>query len=158
MVFYDSLQVPEGSQTKCRASQLTHQPTPWTFPTHVLEFLVLLLAAQAVFLLLHACKLTHSQGKSTILMVFTGKDGDFCGRTVSFREGTAPRSFHANPCFRPQGGNCGCGLRCGDFSVLSKSLRTWIPKMMFFEGYLPSTNLLFWVSIFNFRRYMHWEC
>ena len=34
-----------------------------------------------------SCKLTVRHGKSTILMVFTRKDRDFHGRTVSFREG-----------------------------------------------------------------------
>ena len=34
-------------------------------------------------------KLTaKAHGKSTILMVFTRKDGDFHGRAVSFKEGT----------------------------------------------------------------------
>ena len=37
---------------------------------------------------LPSCKLTVRHGKSTILMVFTRKDGDFHGRTVSFREGS----------------------------------------------------------------------
>ena len=32
-------------------------------------------------------KLTNRHAKFTILMVFTRKDGDFHGRTVSFREG-----------------------------------------------------------------------
>ena len=38
--------------------------------------------------LLPSYKLTNRHGKSTILMVFTGKNGDFHGRTVSFREGS----------------------------------------------------------------------
>ena len=36
-----------------------------------------------------SCKLTVRHGKSTILMVFTRKDGDFHGQAVSFREGKA---------------------------------------------------------------------
>ena len=40
------------------------------------------------------CKLTvRWHGKSTILMVFTGKDRDFHGRTVSFREGNTWGSY-----------------------------------------------------------------
>ena len=35
-----------------------------------------------------SCKLTVRHGKSTILMVFTRKDGDVHGRTVSLPEGT----------------------------------------------------------------------
>ena len=37
----------------------------------------------------HSLKLTVRHGKSTILMVFTRKDGDFHGRAVSFREGSS---------------------------------------------------------------------
>ena len=36
---------------------------------------------------LPSCKLTNRHGKFTILMVFTRKDGDFHGRTVSLPEG-----------------------------------------------------------------------
>ena len=36
---------------------------------------------------LPSCKLTFRHGKSTILMVFTRKDGDFHGRAVSLPEG-----------------------------------------------------------------------
>ena len=45
---------------------------------------------------LHSCKLTVRHGKSTILMVFTRKDVDFHGRTVSFREATIYRGYKKN--------------------------------------------------------------
>ena len=45
---------------------------------------------------LHSLKLTFRHGKSTILMVFTRKHGDFHGRTVSFREGISIGIYFIN--------------------------------------------------------------
>ena len=56
----------------------------------------------------------HSHGKSTILMVFTRKDGDFHGRTVSCREGTCYQKIDCLPThdgFQPWPGISGtCNL------------------------------------------------
>ncbi len=65
------------------------------------QFKAILVEAQNwTVLLVPSCKLTNRHGKSTILMVFTRKDGDFHGRTVSLPEGRfwkyAPSMFSPN--------------------------------------------------------------
>ena len=82
-------------------------------------------------------KLTNRHGKSTILMVFTRKDGDFHGWTVSFREGKfqylkgqqkrsdfsrcasyfAVRCFKLVDCSRFGGDSCDCLGALNDFKT-----------------------------------------
>ena len=54
----------------------------WQNPPKTTHFFILFFRSW-----LPSCKLTVRHGKSTILMVFTRKGGDFHGRNVSFREG-----------------------------------------------------------------------
>ena len=68
-----------GWLTGCELSLLLFDPVPGDLLTIAQLDLLRLTNTTASFACLHSCKLTNRHGKSTILMVFTRKNGDFHG-------------------------------------------------------------------------------